>query len=160
MQHLTAAFFTEAEAAPATAGSRRPLRVLAAEDGLVNRKLIVAQLAKLNIDVQVVENGALAVDAWENGAFDAILMDCHMPVMDGWQASREIRAREGRLGRRRIPIIALTATALQEDQHLCQESGMDAWMSKPASMEAMRMVLQRATGVSPAAPTNQSPAGA
>ena len=130
-------------AGPTDSSAGRHLRLLAVEDSLVNRKLIFSQLTRLGFEVQVVENGVQAVEAWEKSEFDAIFMDCHMPVMDGWQATREIRAREERLGRRRVPIIALTATALQEDRQLCRDAGMDAWLAKPAAVAVLRSTLEQ-----------------
>jgi CheY-like chemotaxis protein len=88
------------------------------------------QLNKLGIPVDMAFNGKEAVQAASSQKYALILMDCHMPVMDGFEATRAIRAAEQEYGRR-IPIIALTARALEEDRELCITAGMDDYLSKP-----------------------------
>jgi two-component system, sensor histidine kinase len=105
--------------------------VLVAEDNVVNQRVARAMLERVGLSVTMVENGQEALQRVEEGGYDAILMDCDMPVVNGLQAIRAIRERERKLGVRRIPIIALTAGALSEDQDRCLAAGMDAHVPKP-----------------------------
>ncbi len=113
--------------APSTAKS---LRVLLAEDSVMNQKLAVGLLTKWGHTVHVVANGVATVEAWEREAFDLILMDVQMPEMNGLEATAAIRRREAQTGRH-IPIIALTAHALPGDRDHCLAAGMDGYVSKP-----------------------------
>jgi len=132
------------------AGEAKPLReavggrILVAEDNAVNQKVILRLLEQLGCEACCVPNGALAIEAWRNGHFDLILMDCHMPQVDGWQATEAIRALEN--GVQRIPILALTASALDPDRERCFASGMDAFLPKPIRIDdlanALRQFLQ------------------
>ena len=105
-------------------------RVLLAEDNVVNQTLALRLLEKHGYSVTVAGNGREAVEAFENNQFDVVLMDIQMPVMNGFEATVEIRAKEKLTGRH-IPIIALTAHALKSDQERCISAGMDAFVSKP-----------------------------
>lgn len=107
------------------------LRVLAAEDNEVNRTVLIALLAQIGVAPTIVEDGAQAVVAWESAPWDLILMDVQMPVMDGVSAVREIRARERASGRRRTPVIALTANAMVHQVAELKAAGMDDHVSKP-----------------------------
>ena len=91
--------------------------------------------------VHLVENGTQAVEAVRSGQFDVVLMDVQMPEMDGLQATREIRRWEA--GSSRIPIIALTAHAMADDEHRCLEAGMDGYLAKPIDAAALRKALSR-----------------
>ena len=84
-------------------------------------------------------NGREAVDAWARGGYDLVLMDCQMPVLDGYAATREIRAREA--GRAHIPIVALTANAMKKDEIECRQAGMDDHLAKPLDREALARCL-------------------
>jgi signal transduction histidine kinase/CheY-like chemotaxis protein len=128
---------------PSTAPAAPPrrLRLLIAEDNPVNRTLIDRMLTRMGHEFVIVEDGAAAVDASAAGGFDAILMDVHMPVMDGREASRRIRARESRIRSARLPILALTADALPGDRERCIEAGMDGHLTKPISAAALREAL-------------------
>ena len=116
-------------------------RVLLAEDNLVNQKVARRLLERLHVDVDVVADGRAAVDAWRLGAYDLILMDCQMPELDGYAATREIRRAEG-FGTR-IPIVALTAHAMPGADVQCEQAGMDDYLTKPIDAEALRACLAR-----------------
>jgi signal transduction histidine kinase/ActR/RegA family two-component response regulator len=131
----------EAEAAPPPSTSR-PLRLLVAEDNLVNRTLIERMMAKEGHLIRSVENGQRAIELLASEKFDAVLMDIHMPEMDGLEAARRIRARESVSGGH-VPIVALTALAVHGDQARCIEAGMDAYLSKPFKREDLIAVLVR-----------------
>ena len=115
--------------------------ILVVEDNSTNQLVIRAFLDRLGLSASVVENGQLAVDASFAGAFDLELMDCQMPIMDGYAATRAIRAMGGHhLG---TPIIAMTANALSGDREKCLEAGMDEHLAKPLSIETLRTPLDR-----------------
>jgi two-component system, sensor histidine kinase and response regulator len=118
-----------AETAPALPASR-PLRILLAEDNPVNRQLAIALLNRRGHVVTVAENGKAAVEYVERERFDLVLMDVQMPVMGGFEATRVIRERERASGGH-IPIVALTARAMNGDRELCLASGMDQYLAKP-----------------------------
>lgn len=108
----------------------RPLKILLAEDSVVNQKLAVALLEPRGHTLIVADNGREAVRRVEEDHFDLVLMDVQMPEMDGLEATREIRRREEQTGRH-VPIIAMTAHAMKGDRERCLEAGMDAYVSKP-----------------------------
>jgi signal transduction histidine kinase/CheY-like chemotaxis protein len=120
---------------------RAALRVLVAEDNLVNQKVASKLLRKLGCEVTVVADGQAACEAARDGAFTLVLMDCQMPVMDGFEATARIRACED--AGRRLPIVALTANATTEDRDRCLSSGMDDYLAKPVTVDDLRTVLQR-----------------
>jgi signal transduction histidine kinase/CheY-like chemotaxis protein len=119
------------------AGSAEPqtqkldVRVLLAEDNAVNQAVAVAMLKAFGCRVEVAKTGLEAVSAVERTSFDLVLMDCHMPEMDGFAATRAIRETEQARGSRRLPIIALTANAMEGDRDRCLAAGMDDYVSKP-----------------------------
>jgi two-component system, sensor histidine kinase and response regulator len=117
-------------------------RVLVAEDNVVNQKVARKIVERLGYVVDVAPNGSAAVDAWHTGRYDLILMDCHMPGMDGYQATREIRGREAGTDRR-IPIVALTADAVKDVDKECRAAGMDGYISKPIDREQLKSVLEQ-----------------
>lgn len=119
-----------------------PLRVLLAEDNLINQRVLVAMLAKRGHSVEVVDNGLDAVKAWEKGGFDLVLMDLQMPVMNGLDAVTEIRSKEADQAKTPIPIYALTAQAQEEDRTRCLEAGMDAYLSKPLKLDDLVALLR------------------
>lgn len=127
---------------PDSAASQRPMRVLLAEDNLVNQRVAMALLAKAGHQVVAVATGEAALDAYSRDRFDLVLMDVQMPVMNGFDATRAIRAREQRSGARRTPIIALTAHAMSGDQEMCLDAGMDDYLSKPVHLRALHKALQ------------------
>jgi PAS domain S-box-containing protein len=134
----------EAPAArPATplpnAGARS---ALLAEDNPVNQKVAKFLLGKLGYSVDIAANGVEVLEKMAARPYDCVLMDCQMPEMDGFAATREIRIREG--GFQHTPIVAMTAHAMQGDRERCIEAGMDEYVSKPISIEGLRQALERA----------------
>ena len=143
------------EAPPQEAGK---LRLLAAEDNEINQLVLKTLLGQIGIEPTVVADGATAVEAWEQGDWDAILMDVQMPRMDGLTATRLIRQRETALGRRRTPIIALTANAMSHQATVYLAAGMDSIVAKPIEVgqlfATLRQVLAAATEDERAAQTS------
>jgi CheY-like chemotaxis protein/HPt (histidine-containing phosphotransfer) domain-containing protein len=120
---------------------REKRRILLAEDNAVNEKVACRTLERLGYRVEPVRDGRAAVAAWETGRYDLILMDCQMPLLDGYEATREIRRREQ--PERRIPIVALTAHAMKGDDLTCREAGMDDYLTKPIDLERLEACIQR-----------------
>ena len=118
-------------------------RVLLVEDNPVNRHIATAILKRLGCEVEIALDGEEAIRIWKEGAFDIVLMDCQMPVMDGYDAAREIRAHEAARGLPRTPLIALTANALAGDRELCLEAGMDDHLGKPFTQDLLLAALDR-----------------
>ena len=118
----------------------RSLRVLVAEDNVVNQKLAESLLAKRGHQVTIVGNGRLAVDACMAEPFDLVFMDAQMPVLGGLDATREIRDAERRTGQH-VPIVAMTARAMAGDRELCLAAGMDDYIAKPIRLEELEAVL-------------------
>jgi PAS domain S-box-containing protein len=129
----------------------RHLEVLAAEDNEVNQLVLKTLLHQAGVQPTIVENGLQAVLAWEQREWDVILMDIHMPMMDGVSATREIRDRERAGGRRRTPIVALTANAMNHQAAQYIEAGMDYVVSKPLEVGRFFSVLEAALELSAAA---------
>ncbi len=133
--------------APASATNIPPIqklgRVLVAEDNAVNQRLAKAMLRNLAEYVDLVEHGAAAVAAAKDNRYDCILMDCQMPKMDGFEATRQIRAHERDAGRSPVRIIALTANALAGDRERCLAAGMDDYLSKPLRSADLAAALAR-----------------
>ncbi len=123
------------------------LKILVAEDNLVNQKLFEKVLAKLGCSVKLVGNGTEVLRAVEGEAFDIILMDCQMPVLDGYETARQLRSHE-REDIKHIPIVAVTAHAFEEDRTKCREAGMDSYLSKPLHRKELVQALRKL------APTN------
>ncbi|MEY4707360.1 MAG: hypothetical protein RJB58_1083 [Pseudomonadota bacterium] len=120
------------------------LRILLAEDNPINMMLIRELLRRRGHSVVEVTTGNAAVQAMLEDTFDLLLTDIHMPGMDGIEAARAIRAGEARSGRRRTPIVALTANSLEEGKKACQQAGMDGFLTKPvnpAELEEMFLML-------------------
>jgi PAS domain S-box-containing protein len=125
---------------------REKLRILLAEDNAVNQKVACRTLEKLGYRVDITADGRAAVESWKSGRYDLIFMDCQMPVMDGYEATREIRSREIQLGKRRTPIVALTAHAMKGIDQQCVDAGMDAYLSKPIDRIQLEACLERFLG--------------
>jgi signal transduction histidine kinase/ligand-binding sensor domain-containing protein/ActR/RegA family two-component response regulator len=120
---------------------RTKARILLAEDNMINRKIACRVLEKEGHQVQAVTDGRQAVEAWQRGGYDLILMDCQMPELDGYEATREIRRREAATGDEHIPIIALTAHAMKGAAEECLAAGMDDHLAKPLDREQLRKCL-------------------
>jgi len=118
-------------------------RILLAEDNVVNQRVAATMLKGLGCRVEVAATGSEAVAAWEDHAYDVIFMDCQMPEMDGFEATRAIRERAAQTAQRRIPIIALTAHAMKGDREQCLAAGMDDYLSKPFTLQQLQTILQR-----------------
>jgi CheY-like chemotaxis protein len=130
--------------------------VLVAEDNAVNQRVVICMLETAGCRVDVVANGREAVDAIARLPYDLVFMDCQMPEMDGYEASRAIRAAErGHASGRRVPIVALTANALQGDREHCLAAGMDDYLAKPITKDAFAASLRR-WGAQGGAPTDGS----
>jgi signal transduction histidine kinase/CheY-like chemotaxis protein len=132
-----------APAAPAGAARAAAPIILLVEDNAVNREVAVGMLESLGCAADTAENGWLALTAMETATYDAVLMDCQMPVMDGLAAAAEIRRREQSSGAARVPIIALTANAMEGDRERCLSAGMDDFLSKPFTQPQLAMQLRR-----------------
>jgi len=134
----------------------RTIRILMAEDNPVNRKVALSMLKRLGYQADVAENGLKVLQALQEKPYDIVLMDVQMPEMDGLEATREIR--------RRMPvieqpvIIAMTALALEGDQEMCLNSGMDDYVSKPVKMDMLKTALDRWSGKNGAC-NSQQPSG-
>ena len=117
-------------------------RVLLAEDNTINQRVATKQLEQIGCNVTVVPNGREAIARVRAHKFDVVLMDCHMPDVDGFMATRAIRAEEALTGAH-VPIIALTAAAMQHDHEACIEAGMDAYLTKPIAIHQLHAALAR-----------------
>jgi PAS domain S-box-containing protein len=121
--------------------ARDSYHILLAEDNIVNQKVACRILEKLGYRIDVAADGQAAFAAWETGRYDLILMDCQMPIMDGYETTRKIRQREA--AGRRIPIIALTAHAMKGADNECRAAGMDDYLSKPIDRGELQQCLRR-----------------
>ena len=117
-------------------------RILLVEDNVVNQEVALAMLETLGCDVDLAADGAKAISALNEHAYDLVLMDCQLPVMDGFEATAAIRQKEQATGRHQI-VIALTANAMQGDKERCLAAGMDDYLAKPFEREQLRRVLQK-----------------
>jgi CheY-like chemotaxis protein len=117
------------------------LRVLLAEDNPVNQMVGVKQLKKLGCVVDVVKNGLEAVEAWQKGKYQAILMDCEMPELNGYEAARKIRELETAQNMSPVRIIAMTAHAMQGDRERCLAAGMNDYVARPVESKALKEAL-------------------
>jgi CheY-like chemotaxis protein len=117
-----------------------PLRVLLAEDNPVNQFVAREMLERLHCEVQVVSNGQLAVETLRQAPVDLVFMDCDMPVMDGFEATRAIRAQEA--PGQHVPIVAMTAAAFDGDRERCLAAGMDDYLAKPVRLGDLAACLE------------------
>jgi signal transduction histidine kinase/ligand-binding sensor domain-containing protein/CheY-like chemotaxis protein/HPt (histidine-containing phosphotransfer) domain-containing protein len=128
-------------------------RILLAEDNVVNQKVARGTLEQMGYRIDIASNGAEAVAAWETGRYQIILMDCQMPVMDGYEAARQIRLREN--GASRVPIIALTADAMKGAEQQCRDAGMDDYLTKPLDRDRLADTIARHAGTAKPESTNR-----
>jgi CheY-like chemotaxis protein/two-component sensor histidine kinase len=128
---------------PAPASTYPARRILVTEDTLINRQLARMLLTKKGYQVGEAEDGAQALAALEQGAYDLVLMDCMMPVMDGYEATRLLREREVAAGLPRLPVIALTASVIEGDRERCLAAGMDDYLPKPFTAAAFLAMIER-----------------
>ncbi|MBS0295035.1 MAG: response regulator [Proteobacteria bacterium] len=136
---------------PASAHADRSLRVLCAEDNPVNQKVLELMLAPTGADILMVDDGAQAVQAYIRAEFDLVLLDMQMPVLDGPDTARAIRALEAETGLARKPILALTANALPHHIEACRAAGMDGHVAKPLQAQALYAAIAEALDASPEA---------
>ncbi len=130
--------------------------ILIAEDNITNQDVIRRQLGLLGYACEITSDGAQALSAWHNGTYGALLTDCHMPNMDGFQLSQEIRKAETG-DQQRLPIIAITASVLHDDGQRCLDAGMDDYLSKPLEMDKLDAALRKWMP-SDSSPSQQNPA--
>ncbi|MCC7220373.1 MAG: response regulator [Candidatus Contendobacter sp.] len=143
---------------PNSATPRQGIHVLLVEDNPVNQQVTLCMLENSGYRIDVVENGRQALQALSATHYDLVLMDCQMPEMDGFEATRQWRVLEQSRGSDRIPIVAVTANALYGDREACLASGMDDFLSKPFTQQALATMLRRwtPTALAAAAPVSES----
>ena len=129
---------------PKSSAALAGLRVLIAEDNQVNQQVLLRQVQRLGFVADAVNNGQEVLEALTEGTYDVVLMDCQMPVMDGYNAALAIRSSE-QGGARRLPIVAVTANAMRDDFDRCVEAGMDEFVAKPVTLTALAGAIERAT---------------
>jgi len=122
---------------------KRNVRILLAEDNLINQKVAVKLLQKIGYYCDVVSNGKEALDALSKEEYDLVFMDCQMPVMDGYEASRKIRNSDSPIGDHTVPVIALTANAMKGDREKCLHAGMDDYITKPINPKELGDVIKK-----------------
>lgn len=127
------------------AGARRKIggKILLVEDNPLNQEVTLGMLSVLGCDADVAGNGQEGLDAIASRRYDLVLMDCQMPVMDGYAATRALRAREKESGGGRLPVVALTANVLSGDSDACLDAGMDGYLSKPFTIQKLGNVLSK-----------------
>jgi CheY-like chemotaxis protein len=119
------------------------LDVLLVEDNAINQALAKALLQRMGHGVTAVNNGKEALDALAMRTFDAVLMDCQMPVMDGFEATRQLRTGQAGVLQPHIPVIAMTANAMVGDHERCLECGMDDYVAKPIKVPLLKAALEK-----------------
>jgi len=132
---------------------RKNICILVAEDNLINQKIAATLLQRAGYDYEIAPDGRQALDALKKGHFDLVLMDCQMPEMDGYEATRRIRSQERETGRH-LPVVAMTANAMKGDREACLEAGMDDYLTKPIDKQKLMNAIERLS-----APLGREPAG-
>ena len=122
--------------------SLRQVNVRRVEDHPTNQKVAEKMLSKVNCKVEIAENGKIAVEKMTQNAYDIVFMDCQMPIMDGFESTMIIRAL-GDSSKRTVPIIAMTANAMQGDREKCLNVGMDDYITKPVKLKTMQEVIKK-----------------
>jgi CheY-like chemotaxis protein len=140
---------------PKENSSGRSLKILLAEDNVVNQKVAAGLLKRRGHSVTVVPNGLRALDALQQSNFDIVLMDIQMPEMDGFEATAVIRGKE-QVTRQHLPVLALTAHAMKGDRERCLQAGMDGYVSKPLRAEELFEAIESVLSLSAALGTNGS----
>lgn len=143
---VAAAEATSRAAAPAPDAGEEPPTLLVVDDNATNRKIIAALVEPFGIACGFAADGREALEAWRRQPWGAIFMDVHMPVMDGVEATRAIREEEDRLGRPRVPIVAVTASLLEQETASYHAAGMDDVLPKPIEASALAQMLARCVG--------------
>ena len=143
---------------PRAARANSQARILVAEDNLTNQEVAVAMLKKLGYRADLVGNGVEALQALREADYDVVLMDCEMPEMDGYEATRRIRERRTGTRNPHIPIIALTADAMSGDRDKCLQAGMSDYLAKPVEPRQLADVLEKWL-IPPAGSEARPPAG-
>jgi len=139
----------EEAASAAAPAALKPMRILLAEDDPVNRRVVQEQLQRLGYAADAVDSGADVLRQLKRNRYEVILLDCHMPLMDGFEVARKIRRQERGTWQRHGPakpgvrIIALTARAMTGDRERCLAAGMDDYLAKPVRLETLREALER-----------------
>jgi CheY-like chemotaxis protein len=136
------------------AKNARPIRILLAEDNVVNQKVALAMLLRMGHEVTIVNNGLEALEEVQKKEFDVVLMDIHMPEMDGLEALKNIRKLGGAVAG--IPVIALTANAMKGDREKYLVAGMDEYVPKPIDTNLLSETLSKVTGIETSATANQA----
>jgi CheY-like chemotaxis protein/HPt (histidine-containing phosphotransfer) domain-containing protein len=137
---------------------QRDTRILLVEDDPTNQEVALRSLQHLGYTaVEVVEDGRQALAALAARDFDLVLMDCHLPQLDGYQASREIRNRASAVRNHAVPIVALTAAAMEGDRQKCLAAGMNAYLAKPLRFDALRQAIEQWAGSGPAVQPSAAP---
>jgi CheY-like chemotaxis protein/HPt (histidine-containing phosphotransfer) domain-containing protein len=133
----------EAPPRPAAATRASEARVLVVDDHPVNREVLVRQLGLLGISAGTAGDGSEALKAWASGHYAAVLADLHMPGMDGYELTRQLRASEAERAGGRTPVVAVTANAMRGEEERCLAIGMDAYLAKPVAIDRLRATIER-----------------
>jgi len=123
-----------------TGGADSPL-VLVVDDDSINREMLAQQVRLLGLRAETAGNGRIALSMWQEGHFSLVIIDCHMPEMDGYEFSREVRRREAEKELPRTPVVAWSGNALAEDEELCRQAGMDGFLVKPTRLKELRDLI-------------------
>jgi CheY-like chemotaxis protein/HPt (histidine-containing phosphotransfer) domain-containing protein len=139
-----------------TVAGSAEIRLLVVDDHPVNREVLVRQLKLLGLAADTAGDGSEALAAWAPGRYAAVLADLHMPGMDGFAMTRQLRARETENGAARTPIVAVTANAMRGEEERCLAAGMDAYLAKPVAIDRLRATLERWLAIGDTAQTAPS----